>query len=320
MQLCAADPVVDVAERLDLPANVVRYSLHAMKRDGVIRRRPMTDVHLMGFTQYAVFFTPFFQKDKTRQELLRFLIESERTSDIFELGGDYRYGVVLTVRDVQEVYVFLSSLAKLKGVEIIEKSLGTRISCTLFRRGYLGEFCGGPEHITYRRSEQRIDLDVLDHAILRAMHLAPDASLRQLAATLRLAHTSIADRIKRLEEAKVILGYVYGISSQRLGMESYRLIIHTKGFDYDSWQKLFKFASRNPNILCLFQCIGSWDYEFEVEVENRLQLSGLSQAIHELLEGTVLSVKTLPIFSFPKSSGYPFPQPFQSGEEHVYIQ
>jgi DNA-binding Lrp family transcriptional regulator len=320
LQLNANISLQDLSKILKCREHAARYALEKLRKNGIIQRRPMTDVHRMGFTQYSIFFMPFFQSAGAQTNLLRFLIESSSTSDIFELGGDYRYGVVLTVRDVQEVYIFLSAISKLKGVTIGEKSLSTRISTSLFQRKYLATIPGKTTHFTYRRSEERGALDEVDYKILTVIHLHPDASLREISKSLGMAHTSIAARIKRLEKDKIILGYVYGIASQLFGMEAYRLIVHTKGFDYDSWQRLFKFAAQHPNILCLFQCIGSWDYEFEIEVEDRQQVASIVQQVHEFLEDSVLSIKTLPIFSFPKSTGYPYAKPFTDSQQALYIQ
>lgn len=320
VQLNAAMSLKMVARLTGHREHTVRHVLQRLKESGVIQRRPMTDVHLMGFTQYSVFFTPFFEDARARDTLLKFLLESSATSDIFELGGDYRYGAVLTVLDIQEVYSFLSALSKLKGIEIIDKSFSTRISTTLYRRDYLSIPRNGPTHVTYRRSERRVLLDSIDKQLLTAIHLYPESSLRDVAGRLMMPHTTVAKRIRDLEQAKIILGYVYGIASQLFGMTTYRLIVHTKGFDYDSWQRLFKFALQHPNILCLFQCIGSWDYEFEVEVENQQEIASIVQQAHEFLGSAVISIKLLPILSFPKSTGFPFSKPYVKGSQAIYIQ
>ena len=280
----------------------------------------MTDVHKMGFTQYSVFITPHFESMAAKTRLLKFLIQSDLTSDVFELGGDYQYGLVVTVLDIEAVYQFLNKLSQLPGVEIVDKSVSIRISATLFQRSYLASHKGGPKHITYRRSEVRVRLDEIDHLILQGMHQHPGESVRELARALKLPNSTVAKRIRAMEESEAILGYVYGVSSQRFGMEAYRLIVHTKGFDYNFWQKLFNFAMKHPQILCLFQCIGSWDYEFEIEVDDRTKVASIVQEVREFLGTSVISIRSLPLFSFPKSTGYPFSKTWNAETEGEYVQ
>jgi DNA-binding Lrp family transcriptional regulator len=321
IQLDAAAPLSQIANRAKLRVHAARYIIHSLEREGVIQLRPMTDVHIIGLTQYSIFFTPYFASRASQNHLMRHLIESPITSDIFELGGQYRYGVVLSVRDIQEVYVFLEQLVRIPGVSVTQKSLSTRVSTSLFQRGYLTRKSGElGRHITYRRSDKRIELDQTDHLLLTAMHQYPKASLRELEPIVGLTHTAIANRIRAFERSGVIIGYVYGISSQIFGMEAYRIIVHTSGFDYNDWERLFKFSMRHPNILCLFQCIGSWDYEFEIEVEDRQQVATICQEIHEFLGASVISITALPIFSFPKSTGYPYSKKRVEAGREIYIQ
>jgi DNA-binding Lrp family transcriptional regulator len=294
--------------------------MRGLEQSGVIQKRPMTDVHAIGLTQFSIFCTPYFDSAQSQRRLLKQLIESPVTSDIFELGGDYRYGIVLTVCDIQDVYGFLTQLSRAKGVTISQKSLSTRISTSLFQRGYLYTNAATKQHITYRRSDRRIALDTVDSNLLTAMHQHPNATLRELAPLVNLTHTAVASRIKKLESQGIIIGYVYGIASQAFGMEAYRLLVHTKGFDYELWQKVFSFCAQHPHIVCLFQCIGSWDYEFEVEVEDRQQIANIAQEIHEFLGPSVISITTLPIFSFPKSTGYPYSKKFSETQIGGYAQ
>lgn len=320
VQLQADLSVEELSSVLETPAHRIRYCIQQLKRRSILLRRPMTDVHLLGFTQYSIFFKPHFQSRSARSALLRALIESDKTSDIFELGGDYQYGAVLTVRDIQEVAVFLAELARIRGVEIVDKTLSTRVSTTLFRRSYLGPPKLGPSHITYRRSERREVISAGDHKLLNAMHVYPELSRRELGRKLGIPHSTITARINDLLTRGVLLGWVYGIATQHFGMEAYRLVVQTKGFDLDQWRKLFTLGAKHPHILCLFQCIGAWDYEFEVEVEHRQQISDVAQEVYELLGNAVVSIKTLPLFSFPKSSGYPYSHQFNAHAAAEYRQ
>lgn len=320
VQLQAKVPIERIAKQSGVRSHVARYCIQRMTLEGILHPRPMTNVHRMGFTQYAVYITPHFESTSAKTRLLKMLVESPLTSDIFELAGDYVFGFVLTVRALDDALGFLNMLSGVRGVEIVDKLLSLRIATTVFRRSAFGPHRGGPAHFTYKRGDSPCVLDETDHRILELLHIRPTESLRSLADVARLPHSTLAKRVREMEKSGVILGYVYGISCHRFGMEPFRLMLNVKGFDTNCWQRLFDFAQDHPRINCLFQCLGSWDYELEIEIDERPQLAQVVQEIRELLGSTIVSVRSLPLIAFPKSTGYPYMKAWKPGISTDYTQ
>jgi Lrp/AsnC family leucine-responsive transcriptional regulator len=64
---------------------------------------------------------------------------------------------------------------------------------------------------------EKSPLDRVDAAILRNLHEQPRLSMRQLAPLIGLSAPSVAERVRKLEEAGIIRGYGIEIDSQALG-------------------------------------------------------------------------------------------------------
>ncbi len=292
----------ELAHDLGLREHTVRDALNRLEQEGVITPRTMVDVHLLGFTQFSAFFSAIHHQRENQVNLQKLILESEHTSDVFGLGGDYQYGAVITVEDITDAQNFLERISNSSGIEIIEKSLALRTSTTIYQRNYLNNVSTNRESITYKKTNKRLRIDADDHRIIAALNAIQHTSLRDLAKKLEMPHSTLTNKYKKLEEAGVIIGSVYGMSCAALGAQSFRLLVYTKGFDFAAEQDLHRYALSNPNVLCLFQMMGSWDYELEVEVYEARDTFELVQDLYEVLKERVLTIKTIPILSFPKSS------------------
>lgn len=318
--LRAGSTIAELANVTGYREHTVRNVLARAEKQQLITKRTMVDVHALGLNQYSIFFSAIHRDRKAQLRLQSFILESPITSDVFGLGGDFQYGVVLTVNDIGEVKKFLDSLAKISGISIVEKTISIRISTTLYQRSYLLQSPKPREEITYRRGSVSLKLDEVEHRLLAALNEISHRSLRELASKMNIPHSTLIQRYNRLRDTGIIIGTVYGMSSQLLGMQSFRLLVYTKGFDFDAHDALHRFALNNPHVLCLFQMIGSWDYEFEIEVPKAQDTFNVAQEIYEALADRIITVKTIPLLSFPKSTGYPFSMKFQEQFESSSTQ
>jgi hypothetical protein len=76
IQLNASSSVTTISKQTQLREHTVRYIMKGFEHSGVIQKRPMTDVHAIGLTQYSIFCTPCFDSEQSQRRLLKHLIES----------------------------------------------------------------------------------------------------------------------------------------------------------------------------------------------------------------------------------------------------
>src|SRR5215213_1469247 len=112
VHLDANRPIASIVRLTGVRAHTGQYSLASLRESGLIRRRPIIDVHRLGYAQYACFLNVRFASAGARERLLGFFSSSPHISHVFELGGEYQYGVVLTVDDFYRVHWFLRAVAR----------------------------------------------------------------------------------------------------------------------------------------------------------------------------------------------------------------
>lgn len=118
-----------------------------------------------------------------------------------------------------------------------------------------------------------LELDAVDRRILRALQTDGRATYDQLAAAVQLSPSATLRRVKRLEEAGVIAGYVAVVPPERVGfgLTAYlnvRLEKHTETHKRNPMD-LFRAAVQTwPEVVECVALTGEMDYLLRVVVED----------------------------------------------------
>ena len=304
-QLQANATAKALSDETGIAEHLVRYSLNKFEQAGLLNRRAMLNPSRIGLVPYALFFSVTYETSSAEKLLAEILVSSALTAGVFEVGGDFQFGMLLYAEEPFEVFDFVGRLADVKGVTLIEKSIGIRMSTTLLRRRYLGARPSAVEKITIERGPAVYAVDELDHRILKGLTQTKHESRRDLARLLNLPHTTLDTRVRKLEEAGVIAGYVYGMDIQKLGLSTSRILFSTKGSPQRIWEKVSEFGAREHNVLQLARSLGSWDYELLVETPTGREVVEITRRLHDALGNAVLGVKTLPVYRYLKVNEYP---------------
>ena len=152
-------------------------------------------------------------------------------------------------------------------------------------------------------------IDALDHAILQRLTNGDGGSIRDLAHQLTASPATVERRVTRLEREGVILRWIYSINTERLGRHAFRLLLSTPHSSTALDSKLRQFCGRHPAVTMLIQCLGGWDYEVEVELEDPKDVTVIAQQLLEVFEGILEQVQICSELRDWKFSLYPFTNP-----------
>ena len=94
-----------------------------------------------------------------------------------------------------------------------------------------------------------------------------------------------------------------------MNLQSYRLLLATRGMSSELSSRLYNFAKEHPRILHYIECMGAWDYEMGVEVERSSDVTDIIRSLYEEFGAELQSIKFLQIFKHLKYAAYPFSQP-----------
>ena len=128
------------------------------------------------------------------------------------------------------------------------------------------------------RMEMEIELDAIDRRILAALQAQGRSTYDELAAQVGLSSSATLRRVKRLEEAGVIAGYVALVAPERvgLGLTAYinvRLEKHTDSHKRSPMDQFAAAVQTWPEVVECAALTGEMDYLLRVLVRDMAHYS-----------------------------------------------
>lgn len=121
------------------------------------------------------------------------------------------------------------------------------------------------------------EIDSTDRIILSELLKNSNRSYRRLAKDLNLSASSVMDRIRKLEEKKVILGYGARLDYSKLNYDFMGLLeVNILGADL---LKVEKQISSFEGVAAIWDTTGRYDAMVVLMCKNRVQLSSLIKKI-----------------------------------------
>jgi Lrp/AsnC family leucine-responsive transcriptional regulator len=133
-------------------------------------------------------------------------------------------------------------------------------------------------------------LDRIDCSILRVLQKNGRDSFAEIGKAVGLSATTVADRIRRLEEAGVVEGYQVRLSSAKLGYPVTAFILaRPNGPD----ARFVKVAGQRPELLACYRVTGEFSFIAQAVVRDVTHLEELLNH----LEPAALHIVTLVVLS-----------------------
>ena len=299
--------IAELARTTGYRAHSVRYCLEELAERKIIQRFPLINIHALGITDYCVFLAPAASKRVPRARLLQFFCSYPNAAFVAELSGEFSYTVSLFARSVFEIENFFGELTATLPDVSFQKSFALRTRWTLFPPKSSGARRTKLVSLTRGAASSVLTLDRLDQQVLYGIAQHPTSSVVQLARLLGLPQSTIYSRLQQLEKRKVILGYVWWIESQLLGVHPFRILLTEKGSSAAFADAFALFAQRHSAIVQLVRCVGEWDYEVNLELKDPAELNEVVQEIYDRFGEHLDTAKSLAHLKLHKMNQYPFP-------------
>ena len=132
--------------------------------------------------------------------------------------------------------------------------------------------------------EDAIDLDSIDRRILQVLQLSGRISYDELATGVGLSPSATLRRVRRLEESRVIVGYVALVASERVGLPlgayiNVRLAKHTDPQQRSPIEAFTAAVQAWPEVIECVALSGEMDYLLRVLVRD------MAHYAHFIMEG-----------------------------------
>jgi Lrp/AsnC family leucine-responsive transcriptional regulator len=129
-------------------------------------------------------------------------------------------------------------------------------------------------------AQKNSELDKIDRKILAILQVDGRASASHIAEKINLSVPSSSERIKKLKEAGVILGYQAILDPQKVGLDVLALITIISNSS-DHYIDVVNEANKTPEVVWCFSTTGKGSHLMMIETENSQSLEKLLRNIQQ---------------------------------------
>jgi DNA-binding Lrp family transcriptional regulator len=259
-------PDTRLAKLIGRSKESVRYRIKRLEEQHVITGFSIwIDLAKIGYASAKIYLNLANNPDRKRE----FLDYVKKDNRLFWLGvaeGAWNIGLTYFVRTNNEFFELKNDLfSKFKDL-ILESHTGVLVSVNIDNKKFFYK-----EETQWEKLFEELsnyELEDIEKKILRRLYNNSRINVVDIAEDIDSTVDIVRNRIKKLEERKIIFKYLAKIDFNKLGYEFYKTFLYFKNLNREDEKRLMSYCKINPHILHVVKQISPWDIELEIMCES----------------------------------------------------
>lgn len=278
-------PETTLAKLVKRSKESVRYRIRKLQDDGIIRGFTIwIDPTKLGFITSKIYLN-LANRPEQKKEFVDYVKRDKR---LFWLGiaeGAWNAGLTYFVKDNREFFDLKNQIFSRFKDLILESYTGMIVNVNACDKTFL--YDAETNWKTMFDVPEMNALDDIEKKILKELFLNSRINVTEIARKHNSTVDIVRNRVKRLEESKVIFRYLVKIDFNKLGYEFYKTFIYFKRLTKEDEARLMEYTRNVPNIIQLIKQISPWDIELETMCGSYTQyneiISGLTNEFSDII-------------------------------------
>jgi len=275
-------PLNQLSKKIKLSSGATLNRLNRLEKEGILLGTlTLINTYKLGYSGFRVYLSLTCASQVKEKEILDWLVKRAETSVIGLTQNFGEMTLMSWVRSPNEFYNFIQTFKSKYREYIGEFDIFPYIGTIYYPRNYLyPEDSGKEKEVRFSDAAKHDDLDI---SILKLLAYDARKSALEIAKELKKPSKTIVNRIRRLENQKIIVGYSANIHINKIGYEYYKLnLIFSKSVNYG---KLLSYAQQLQNSVYVDEAIGRYDFELNIEVKDKTELNKIINELRDLTGG-----------------------------------
>lgn len=257
-----------IAKKIKTSKQVVDYRVNRLLQRGIIKGFfTAIDHSKLGYFSFRVYIKLRQIDPKKQQEMVDYLNASKDVWWFVTVDGYWDVDFVILVKDVFDYYTVWERFLEQHKRYIHRYETVVYSHIQGFPKSYLIGKRNEEEGFLISFTREALDVDVTDLKLLRFVSTNARITTVELADKTKMNVKTVIQRMKSLEEQKLIVGYRALIDLGKVGYKYYKIVFYlmdTKGLGaMKAW------ALAHPNVPYINKTIGGGDFELEVHAQNQ---------------------------------------------------
>ncbi len=265
--------VSKIAKKIGVSRQVAEYRLHQLEENNTIYAfYTLVDVSKLG---YSLFRVHFRLKNVTSQKYETFaqkLFLDYPAMWVGFVSGEFDLIYDLFARNHQEFEFMLSSIIKEHKEMIQSYESFVVLNISMYNYNYFVNSTQMRRKILFNQDTQLIEVDDKDKAILQQIKNNARMPYEAIGRKVGLTRNAVKYRINRLEELKIISGYLMIVDFHHLKKQSFKIFIRYNPQKREQEKDLLDCIKESYGVLATLQLFGKWDLDIEIQKSDIKEL------------------------------------------------
>jgi len=297
----------ELAKKLNTSKEVVNYRINRLvERKYIDQFYTIINSGKLGFVAFKLYLNFQNINEETFANVLKYLKEHKMVFWLASTNGLYEMMVAVWARNHYDFnHNFLTGFLNKFSKYISEKETTISLDNNQINRKWFLPKTTERKITVVGGKPEIIPIDKIDYSILKIIANNSRKPYTEIAKKTNTTLQIVKYRIRRLEKEGIILHYKLGVDPKRYGREFVKTIISLKDITEERETQLINYCLELKPTLNVVRCIGPWDLEIEMEIENMEKYNQVMGDIREKFLDIVKSYKTAIIISEPKVTFIP---------------
>ena len=266
-------PYSQLAKKVGLSKQGAEYKLNNLIKKDVIKGfYPVINVPKLGYKYCRLLVTLQNTTKEKHQEIVDYLIKHDKVFWLFKMHGIYDFLIVIWVKQLNEFREFKEELES-KFSDYVKNAV-ENIATDVIHYQYrwlLGH--KETKEIHLKETSEIIEIDKIDREIIDLLSENARRSLVEISKKVNESAKVIGNRIRKLEEKKLIEGYRPIINHNKIGYTYYKVFINLNKISKEELKNLKSYIKNSPLVIYLVEGIAlPGDIDIEMMVKYNQQL------------------------------------------------
>jgi DNA-binding Lrp family transcriptional regulator len=280
----------EIAKKIRLSKNSVINRIKELEKEKIILGyNSLININQLGYATYDVYLKFQDTTPEKEKEIIDLVLKNKDVWFVGKVEGTINLALLISTKTPEEFYDIWDKIYQRIKKYVKIYRIAILLEYHHFIREYLLDKDASARSIATIGKKKYIEIDEIDNKILKLLAHNARLSLLDLSEKTKMTPKSIRDRIKKLEDKKIILGYKINLNFQKLGFDYYKLMISLN--DLEIRDKLYDWIRSNPNVIYFDKFINGADFEFDVEIDSFEKFVSLLDNMKRDFKGTIKEIQ-----------------------------
>jgi len=282
LDINARQTLSQLSKKVNLSRDVVNYRINKLEKEGYIKGyQTIINFSKLGYLTIRFHLKFIDLSPKIEKNLISFLLKKENIILVSRAKGDFDLSFAIQISDLFELNNFETEFNGLFNKYIKTRKLGIYLEIHHLQRDYLLNKKSKIQNQRVIKLEKKTNkIDEKDLKILKMLSKNARIPIVEISRKFNMNASTIANKIKKLEKDKIILGYKLLFGFDKINFRYFKVDFILK--EISIRKKLIDYCGNNPNIIYAGWASGGADLEIYLEIENTQKLLELIEKMRDL--------------------------------------